>query len=107
MKNCNWPEADTSANPIRYRRDASNEFDLDFSLNFDDLYIDYLLQHNPATLKAVSIEGSGNNSDTEEDRMLARLSSRQSKKVEAQLAKAEQLCRSTMSRYGHDTGHTK
>jgi len=103
VKNCNWPPAE--ANPIRYRRDISDqEFDLNFSLNFDDLYINYILQYTEPNLKVTNPEGSGSDSgsetgsESEEDRWLARLNERQNKKVQAQLAKAEKMCRSKMNR---------
>lgn len=122
VKNCNWPEAEDAAD--RYRRGARRNqkmsmitypenalFDKKFSLSFDDMYISYLLSHglniqngraNFTRIAQIKLsgEGSGTVSDyeTDDDRALARLAERQSKKVEAHLSKAEKMCRTSMDK---------
>ena len=42
MKNCNWNPGYEDPDEGRYRRDADEKYD-SFSLNFDDLYLEYIM----------------------------------------------------------------
>lgn len=93
VKNCNWNPGYENTDDGRYRREANGKYD-SFSLNFDDMYLEYIVHtvsQNNTLARAKSAD------DEISDKAEVRLEERQNKQEKAHLLRAEKLCRSSMT----------